>query len=223
MKIRCTLLTLLLIFVRFAYAQTPDTTSYKHHLGIIASPTLHKVFDSNRELPVGLIYKRQIKANAAFRATLVGTTSMYEHSSPSPNNKSTSENSYFHVQLTGGYEWQVPLSNRWELYYGGEAGPVYGRSVSKNRSGNSDYYNGTTVKDNSYNVGAVVRPFAGIAFQINSRLYIATETAIVAYYHTGKYKTHTASYGNTSDGTSKYSYANIKYQPLSNLSLLLRF
>ncbi|MCC9137170.1 hypothetical protein ACFSKU_20940 [Pontibacter silvestris] len=44
MKTKVTLFVLLLCLCQLAKAQTTDTASYKHHFGIIASPTLDKIF-----------------------------------------------------------------------------------------------------------------------------------------------------------------------------------
>ena len=224
MRTKLTLLVLLLCFCQLAEAQITDTASYKHHIGIIASPSLDKLFRYNKDLPVGLIYKRQIKANAAFRTTLIGSTYSSAFSNSESNFNSDTEHSSYSVQLTGGYEWQAPLSDRWKLYYGAEAGPYYGKSVSSDTSNRNDYiYSETKRKTTNEQYGGILRPFAGLTFQINRKLYVATETAILASNYRGKNKVKTSEYYRSNEQISDFSSSNIKYKPLSNISLLLQF
>ncbi|WP_276498709.1 hypothetical protein [Pontibacter litorisediminis] len=238
MKTKIILLALLLCLAQFVNAQTTDTPSYKHHFGIVASPTLQKVFTSNTSLPVGLVYKRQGSGNGMFRSTFIGSQNSYSQSTAVSYSTSDIERTAkgFNVQLTGGYEWHVPLNNKWLLYYGAEAGPNYGWSNSESLDAyNNSNEHGTISYSQQYRTfGAIIRPFSGIAYQVTDRLYIATETAIVASLYRSKNQmteeqTIFANYPYTqrSDHYTERSYktdqTSISYKPVSNISLLMRF
>ncbi|WP_299822317.1 hypothetical protein [uncultured Pontibacter sp.] len=226
MKTKLTLLVLTLCLCRFAHAQTADSSTYKHSLGIIASPTLNKLFENNSSLPIGLIYKRQHKANTAIRATLSGRFDQSAHDTEQPlKRKEASENRGSYLQLTGGYEWQMPLGNRWQLYYGAEAGPSYGKSTYEFKSDQVDYYNSSKYSSEySYtNYGVLLRPFAGVTFQLSKKLVIATETAIIGVYSHSENTSKQLVFDDNNRQTTNADVTYITYKPLSNISLQVRF
>ncbi|WP_377470728.1 hypothetical protein [Pontibacter silvestris] len=69
----------------------------------------------------------------------------------------------------------------------------------------------------------MLRPSAGVAFQINKKIYVATETAIIASFHRGKNRTTHSYYSGYEERGYKFTGGNISYKPLSNISLLLQF
>lgn len=231
MKKELTLLALLVCLCQLTKAQTTDTSSYKHHFGIVASPTLEKVFTNNSSLPVGLIYKRQSNNNRMFRSTLIGSRNSYNQSVDVPNSTSSNLSTWngFNVQLTVGYEWNMPLNNKWLLYYGAEAGPTYGWNNSKNQNPYFDSSGqGTVSHSQKYRtVGGIIRPFSGLAYQITDRLSIAAETAIVASFYRSRNKMideHiTSGYQSSNEHSYKTDGSSINYKPISNISLLMRF
>ncbi len=232
MKTKILFLALLLCLTQFVNAQTTDTPFYKHHFGIVASPTLQKVFTNNTSLPVGLIYKRQGNGNGMFRSTLIGSQNSYDHIA-NQNTEHDYENTFKHfsVQLTGGYEWHMPLNGKWAIYYGAEAGPNYRWNISEYQNSylNSSDQGSISHSQQYRTFGAIIRPFSGIAYQVTDRLYIATETAIVASLSRTKNKmtdeqTSSVDHSSTeTERTYKTDRSNINYKPISNISLLMRF
>ncbi|AKD02590.1 hypothetical protein POKO110462_08740 [Pontibacter korlensis] len=231
MKTKIVLLAFLLCLTQLVNAQTTGTLPYKHHFGIVASPTLQKVFTNNTSLPVGLIYKRQDNGRGMFRSSLISSQNSYRQSVAVPYSASDVERTGkgFTVQLTGGYEWHVPLSNKWLLYYGAEAGPSYGRSNSESLDvyTNSSSQGSISHSQQSTTFGAILRPLSGVAYQITDRLYITTETAIVASLYRSKNKmtdeqTTSANHSST-ERSYKTDWSSISYKPISNISFLMRF
>jgi hypothetical protein len=90
-----------------AVAQTasPDTTrTYRHSLSLTASPRLNHFFTANRALPVGLLYKQQIRPGQALRIRIVGSYSRYD---------SLFQDTDFPDQLTG--YLQGPNTRQWQI------------------------------------------------------------------------------------------------------------
>jgi hypothetical protein len=232
MKTKFLLLALLLCACLTASAQTPDSVFYRHSLGVIASPVLDNLLTANRELPVGLIYKRQHKMNGAFRATLLAAHDSYKFTSiyRQPDENDKTRNSY--LQITGGYEWQLPLDGRWRFYYGAEVGAFLDRKVQDDLS-----YRQTDNGDAIYTYyavdekrGVLLRPFAGIILQLSNRIYLATETAILARHQRRDSDTKEKMNIISSNEVLLDVHSNgiwreniLTYQPLSNVSILLRF
>src|SRR6478609_8497436 len=121
------LLTLLAVFGLSlpAFSQTSDSVQYKNQLGIIGSPSLQYLFQ-NKSLPVGLIYKRQVKPDRAWRVSVIGSYSNQTFPAGTFNNFNSMFYTYsskgFWAETLLGYEWQKELSKKWEFYYGIETG-----------------------------------------------------------------------------------------------------
>lgn len=231
MKIKLSLFFLLLCLCQYANAQNADTAFYRHHIGIITSPILEDILTSNRELPVGVIYRLQHKANSTFRATLMGSHNNLKFSSTfSPNERKERINTY--LQFTGGYEWQQPVNSNWQFYYGAEAGAFIRRMTTNDPDPIIYSYDPAewTIDVVEQTLGIFMRPFAGIALKLSRRLYLASETAILVRHQRREANAFITPRNLLQQGDWPHNYANgiwrdnsIYYQPLSNISLLLRF
>ncbi|MBK0404847.1 hypothetical protein I5M27_17785 [Adhaeribacter sp. BT258] len=218
-------------------AQSSDSAETKNHLGIIASPSLDKLFESNRSLPVGLIYKRQVKENQAWRLTTTGQYNQYsEPLNHSGDLMHRRDHSDFSGKVALGYEWQQKLNNRFQFYYGADAG--FGYQKNSENTEFEEYYD---TWQNEYiiilnnretsqrTLTYFLKPLVGLQFKISQKLYLATETSLnlqhsrheMNYYHSRFF----------SDG-SPDTYANDSYksrvtsvwcQPLSNIQLVYKF
>ncbi|WP_299705546.1 hypothetical protein [uncultured Pontibacter sp.] len=118
------------------------------------------------------------------------------------------------------------------VYYGAETGPLMLREVKKELS-----FIPSDVGDTQYTLdvvdetrGIFLRPFLGITYKISNRFFINTETAIVAQLQRREFNsviaTRHMSSGETLSGYSEngiWHENSLKYQPISNVSLLLRF
>lgn len=230
MKTKLILFLLFFCFCQYAGAQSADTAIYRHHIGLISSPVLKNILTSNRELPVGLIYKWQHKANGAFRATLLGSHHDYKFTSTSSNENKEKIMSY--LQLTGGYEWQLSVNRTWQFYYGAETG-AFVRRMTTNDPDRSEYpYDPAeaTVEVVDQTLGIFMRPFAGISLKLSRRLYLASETAVLVQHQRRESNGFISPRNSLSGGEEPFNYANgiwrdnsIRFQPISNVSLVLRF
>jgi hypothetical protein len=211
-----------------ASAQQADTAAtHRHHIGIIATPMLDKLFTSNQELPVGLIYRWQHRPNATFRATLIGSHDSQEYTSKGTYAYSNFYNNF--LQITGGYEWNLSISNIWSFYYGTEGGLFFRNTETKNslslQDDASQYHQFTLEEKN----GFLLRPFAGIMLRIGKRFYLATETAILARYQRQEYNSQITSLSTSGETLTVqnshgiWKTTSVKYQPLSNISFGLKF
>lgn len=231
MKTKLLLFTLFLTLSQFASAQQTDSSNYSNALGVIASPVLGNFFYSNMELPVGIIYKRQHRLNTAFRFTILGKYNDYERTTKyfSPNNWNKQET---YVQVTAGYEWQVDLGRRWALYYGAEAGSFFSNAsfddlMHERHPQNFKVWTGHGFENKR---GILIRPFAGVSFKITDRFHISTETGIIARHQRREVDSTEeiifAPSGEFFQGVYEHHVVkenSINYQPLSNISLILRF
>ena len=169
-----------------AFAQVSDSDSFKNQLGIIASPSLHKLFENNRSLPVGLIYKRQVKENQAWRLTATGKFNHYnEPESHSGNLKHQSEFSNLFGEIALGYEWQQKLNNRFQFYYGADAGLGYQKYSDKSEFEEFyDTWQNEFIKiSNNRQISQrtltyFVKPLVGLQFKVSQKLYLATESSL---------------------------------------------
>lgn len=232
MKSRITLFVLLLCVCQFTSAQSQDSTYLRHSLGIITSPVLNNIFSSNRELPVGIIYKYQLTPNSAIRTTILGSFNNYKFTSKFGSPDNYNKNYTLYSQFSIGYERHIPLKSSWMVYYGAETGPLMLREVKKELS-----FRPSDVGDTQYTLdvvdetrGLFLRPFLGITFRVSSRFFLATETAIVARHQRREFNsviaTRHLSSGETLSGYREngiWHENSLKYQPISNVSLLLRF
>jgi hypothetical protein len=131
--------------------------------------------------PFTLMYKQYKTENKAIRLGL--TTSFYINS----NKDNVSTSNYINstnadIYLTIGKEFQRQI-NKWVWYGGGDLQPHYSFN-------NSSYYSSTvkTATNKNYTLGIGLRPFLGVRYNINSRLYLAAEAGFnLNYNHTRNY------------------------------------
>ena len=180
-----------------AVAQTTATpadtaTTYKHHLGLTASPVLDGFFRNNRSLPLGLLYKRQLTPAKALRLRLVGLFSQADTASSidAPGTFTQGyvtgpDRSHWLVQGFAGYEWQRPLSRRVGLAYGLEAGVGYER-LRTEAAFLQGYPPGGLVTDTDERITqdwqVQLRPFVGFYYQPTPRLRLFAESVFVTSY-----------------------------------------
>ena len=228
------LLTLLVVFgfTLPGLAQTPDSVSFKNHLGIIASPQLDKFFTANRTLPIGLIYRRQLKPDQAIRFAVLGAYKRQTFTSTiDPEGLKATSTSL--LEVMAGYEWQKELSKRWSLYYGSDVGIGFKNIIQDDEDKSHPIPAGLAhytklAKDKTVNLG--IRPFAGLQFKIHKKLHLAVETAISANYSRREYNhnIHAILYSTGEDKEGEYSNGiwkeyNLKYSPISNVQLSYQF
>ncbi|MBY0435622.1 MAG: hypothetical protein K2U26_16095, partial [Cyclobacteriaceae bacterium] len=90
------------------------------------------------------------------------------------SNSNTVSRTFSNFQLTIGKEFQKKLVKHWMWYGGGDIVGTYTKSTGD-----------IPIQENT-SYGAILRPFLGVRFNINSRLYISTEASINLVYTTAK-------------------------------------
>ena len=232
-----------------ALAQTTpadSARSYQHQLGLTASPQFSNLFTTNRVLPIGLIYKRQVRPGHAWRVRLTGYYSRRDTATAGaawylPNASKGPDARVWEVNVFVGYEWQRRLGRHWQGHYGIEAGPGY-RDEYKPYS--NHYYNPVgfdgggpfTATDTGLSSlqrwQLQSRGFAGLSYAVNNRVRIFAETAVVASYrHQKSWGSYTSSIDNPNYGISPggiyrdfiVNTFHFEYRPIQVLGLSVCF
>jgi hypothetical protein len=227
-----------------APAPTDSARSYKHQLGLTLSPQFSNLFTPNRVLPLGLLYKRQLRPGRALRLRLTAYYSRHD---------TASAGGAFYIQQLGpdarawelnalaGYEWQHQLGRRWQLNYGLEAGIGF---HSEHRDYTNHYsnpigfdgagpYTDTDVgfRDLSRWQGQG-RGFAGLSYALSSRLRLFAETGVgVSYRHQNSWGSYTTTVDNPNYSVSPggiyrdhiINTWRLNYFPVQVLGLASRF
>ena len=183
MRKRLLLISLSVSLCTIAFAQTQsDGTekSYKHDIGFNTTFLFNGIFNSSTG-PFTLMYKQYRPENKAIRLGLTTSFSIYSNK----DNIKTSNyanSSSADIYLTIGKEFQHQI-NKWVWYGGGDLQPHYSFN-------NTGYYSNSVKTSTNKNsaLGIGLRPFLGIRYNINSRLYLAAEAGFnINYNHTRNY------------------------------------
>lgn len=168
---------------------TADTTrTYRHHLGLTASPVLDGFFRNNRSLPLGLLYKRQVAPHRAWRYGIVLSEQYTEQSTPLPKRTDTFVTQSWGVALSIGQEWQRQLGKRWVGYAGVEVGASYSGDRADSDEVTVVFTNGGNMMLAEKRVSrfirysGMLRPLAGLRYQVRPYLYVSAEMAFTVLY-----------------------------------------
>lgn len=178
MKIRQVLLIALLSAATFGFAQTEQSEkTYKNDIGFNTVFILNGVFNSS-QTPFSLMYKKYTSEKKALR---IGTSINVDWNNPDISSGYSNTTSYYtsyaNVSIMLGKEFQNSISSKWVWYYGADLVPSFTLTkssvyygVAKNQESDAKMY------------GLSVRPFLGIRFAINHRLYLSAEANLSAGY-----------------------------------------
>jgi len=176
-----------------AVAQTTATpadtaTTYKHHLGLTASPVLDGFFRNNRSLPLGLLYKRQVSPHRAWRHGVVFNQQYNERYDPQPKTNNAYATLRYSIEAAVGMEVQKPLTKHWVAFTGIDVGAGYSyyrcdqdeqRFVTMNGADVVLAEKGRSV--DKYYAG-FLRPFFGVRYHLLPYLYASAETTLSLSY-----------------------------------------
>jgi len=231
-----------------AQAQTAapgdSTRLYKHQLGLTVSPQFGNLFTSNRVLPLGLLYKHQLRPGRAWRVRLTGYYSRHDTASAGGGfyiqDKGPTAR-VWEVNVLAGYEWQHRLGRRWQWHYGLEAGVGY-RHEHRDYinylynpigfNGGGAYNEIDTGFSDFYRWQLQARVFAGLSYALTARVSVFAETAFaLSYRHQNGGGSYTSAIDNPNYGIgpggahpdSSINTLNISYQPVQVLGLSVRF
>ncbi|MDO7873719.1 hypothetical protein Q5H93_03165 [Hymenobacter sp. ASUV-10] len=187
-------------------AAPPDTArSYRHHLGLTASPQLDQFFTANRSLPIGLLYRHQTRPSRAWRVRVVGRYDFDQGTAPLLVGRAY-ETSILQSEFAGGLERNVRLSPRWQAYAGAETGVRYSawRTRYKEYTTNVEVFNPgypstrtTVVLDGIRKeqlLGMFLQPYAGIRYQLARCISAEIESAFPFYFYRFTYKENAKAY-----------------------------
>lgn len=224
-------------------APSDSTRAYQHQLGLTVSPQFGNLFTRNQVLPLGLLYKYQVRPNRAWRVRLTGYYSRHDTATaggtrflPDANNGPDAR--VWEVNMLVGYEWQHQFGGHWQWHYGLEVGGGY-RDEYKQFASVPYYYPPGAGPDIYTETGSRYlyrwqvqgRGFAGLSYALTSRVRVYAETAIVlSYKHQksgGSYKSIISNGWPSSPGAtySEITHRNIifSYQPVQVLGLSVCF
>jgi hypothetical protein len=145
--------------------------SYTKDLGFNTYFVLRGILETD-QTPFSLMYK---KYKSETKATRLGISlSGYHYKTSGDNSTNYVDQSSISLALSFGKEFQKNLDdrNKWIWYYGGDIIPNI-TYFNQDYYINNDKYQETTIKG----FGLSARPFLGIRWNLNPRLYIAAEAS----------------------------------------------
>ncbi|UOQ98150.1 hypothetical protein MUN81_01345 [Hymenobacter sp. 5317J-9] len=248
---RCAaLLGLALPFASLAQtAPAPADTAryYRHHLGLTASPVLDGFFRNNRSLPLGLLYKRQVKPAQALRARAEFIYDFFEQVNPLAVKGQGSGDAYrqtiYRIEAAFGKEYAVVSNKRFAGYVGLEAGGFYGTNKRDfeqytqgyqaiDRNGQPYFTIAVNRGNSSFNdIGLFVQPLAGVRYQFLRRLYAEAEATLPIRWtrtqfqlqsRVSDFDTGTLPFGSDM-GEDTYYRFTATFRPISTVHLVLLF
>jgi hypothetical protein len=124
------------------------------------------------------MYKKYSAEDRAIRIGLdLGLNLDNDHSNGAASSYHN-DNSFVEISVSIGKELQRPISTtRWVWFYGGDIVPFYQSRI------NNEFYDNNMDYSNDYqSIGIGLRPFLGIRFNINQKLYLSVETSLNLKY-----------------------------------------
>jgi hypothetical protein len=195
----------------------PDLKAYSKDIGFNTNFLFDGIFNTTGS-PFDLMLKKQKMSHLANRFGL----SLYANISTNTRNGSGYNYKYdnYSLSLSFGKEKQNQLSKRWIFYYGADLAPFYLHYK------NGFYYDNQLQNESTNEeIGLQVSPFLGIRFQINDRLYVATEAIFRLAYSLNK--TSSKSYDNTNmlinEASQKFNNVDVQALPARGISIFYRF
>jgi hypothetical protein len=162
-----------LLFISMAAFAQEDQISFTRDIGFNTNFIFRGIFETD-QTPFSLMYKKYQSDDKAVRLGLSVSAQLSNTSGDAGNYNNTSS---IGLSFSWGKEFQKKLSNHWTWYFGYDVIP----SVSYHAI---NYYNsGDKVQQyRTSGIGVSGRPFLGIRFDINQRLYVAAEASASLSY-----------------------------------------
>jgi hypothetical protein len=165
----------ILLNLNFALAQEEDPQIYKRDVGFNTTFIVQGILQSD-QTPFSLMFKKYVAENKAIR---IGLAAFFNLDNTHAFSGSTSyyNTSVGSLYLTIGKEYQKPIDKRWTWYFGGDSVPFFSFN-------NQDLYQSGNLysESESSSVGVSLRPFLGIRFNLNPRLYLSAEANVGLTY-----------------------------------------
>ena len=188
-----------------------DLKAYRSDIGFNTNFVFSGIFNSGGNgNPFDLMLKKQKTANTALRFG----TSIYLNNFNDLNyyNQNYSQYSNYNFSISLGKEFQKQINKHWIFYYGVDIAPfILFTQVEyyfkESNTPNLGYYLQNLNSTNIY--GLKVIPFLGIRFNINERLYVATQANLFLSLNKKSVSQKSIDNSNSSPGNYNY-YSNQK-------------
>jgi hypothetical protein len=160
----------------------PQSSYNKNDFGFNAYYIIQQVYASQSQTPFSIMYKKYTDTGKALRLGFSGSFNLNDTDLKQGSiNTSYNEGSFIQFDLTIGKEKLNDLGGKWVWYHGGDLLPGFQFSNSENYT-NDQKINASTIT--TYRFG--IRPFLGLRFNVNPRLYISAEASAQLTYSRSK-------------------------------------
>jgi hypothetical protein len=211
-------LSLAFIFIALTtYSQVtmPDAVKkeYRNIIGIDATGLLQQFFNLNTDsylaYPYMISYRRVFKSNAL----RIGFGGNFFNNTETFNDKNEVKDNYTDINVGIGYEHYRYLGERWNFYFGADAIVNYSNHKFHYSSSNSELIE-TSYKSIAFGVS----PLLGLVFELNPRLFLATETNYdIAYKLAERVQIYSPEAGGKSTTKEKGFYTSFHAPVMLNL------
>ncbi|MBN8652982.1 MAG: hypothetical protein J0L67_16230 [Cytophagales bacterium] len=195
----------------------PDLKNYKYDIGFNTNFIFNGIFSSG-STPFEIMLKKQKTSNKAFR--FGGNIYVNSSTSTGANYSGYTEGSNYTLRAFVGKEKQEQISKYWIFYYGSDLGVSYLYNYN-GYANNSIISNESTI----YDIGGFLTPFLGIRFQINERIYIATEASLQATYakRFANWKTYDGNGDLDTETKNEFNNFSFNLRPAAGIFFFYRF
>lgn len=221
----------LVLFASKSYAQSVE---HKNEVGFNVQSLIGSLLGSDQP-PFEFMYKKSISPSANYlRLGLRGSFNFqenpYEPDDYFSQGGDDYSNSSLNLGLILGYEKRLTIADsKWWVNFGADVIPEY-RSFTRNQF-DYDYLSQgeesiTRIEERSKELGATIRPFLGLAFDINSRLYLATEASFNGQLLYGQRESENFVNGTLEPGSyieRDYKRGNVFFKPATSLFVYYKF
>lgn len=213
---KVTLLSVILLLnLSFVFAQEEVPRTFQKDIGFNTTFILQGILQSD-QTPFSLMLKKYVAEDKAIRIGIDFSFNL-DDTNGYPGSAAYFNTSAGTLSLAIGKEYQKPIDKRWVWFFGGDSVPFF-------TFNNQDYYqNGDLNSESeSSSVGVSLRPFLGIRFNLNSRLYLSAEANVGLQY---AYQKNMVQYADTVEPYVDSQSNNFSFtmNPASGLFLYYRF
>ncbi|AHM60497.1 hypothetical protein D770_11200 [Flammeovirgaceae bacterium 311] len=210
---------IVLLALLYANPSVAQTDSLKREIGFSTQIIFDNIFESSGS-PVELMLKKRTGENKWMRYGL-GLTGSHHDNAYTRNGNFKTSSTYLSISPSVGIEHRNPLLKKWHILYGGDLSLNYNYSTSTQIS--EDNNTSVEVSNSTYNAGAGLRPFLGLAYNITPRFYVSTEAfANISTYFGQNRHQRKQTYENIDNSANRWGF-DVNVRPASAIFVYYRF